>query len=515
MRKATSVLVLMLLCGSVYAELQKVTVGGQIRIRGRVWSDTLSNGAGGPATERIPMFLLPERPIGPFGTFSRYDWDDRNHNLEYYEEKTRLNVRAFFTDDVSAFIELDSFDQWGTDFRSNYVTGADASANSINDIEILHSYIEMNKIYDLPLRLRVGRYDLKLGKGWLVNDLITACLSMSHDGMRLTYDTDVWTIDAWTSKINEAFAVEEDGDTDFYGVYATYKPLEALDISAYWMWMRDARSQNDTNGTWLPEAIEDVIGWDDYDTSSLHTLGVRAFGKSGKVDYDLELAYQFGEADVVGAGFKVNGYGDDGAEYDAWAGDLEVGYSFDAPWSPRVFAGAAYFSGEDNRDISFAEWLNPFDRPEASVSFNRLFSGIGYAWTWDVFQNSSNFYQFRAGVTGKPTDKLAVTGQVAYQQVVEPFDIPRSVHFGDWRIPVWSELSFWTEESSKDMGWYTYIWGQYNYSEDVFVRAGWEHLFTGEGLNDGSFTSGHGLEFSGGTDGDDADYYFVDLGLNF
>jgi len=515
MRKTTILAALLVVCASAYADLQNVEVGGQIRIRGRYWSNTLFFGCPGPAVEVIPPFLLPERPIGPFGTFSRYDWDSQGNDLRYYEEKTRLSVKADFTDNVIGFIELESFDQWGSDFRSRYVTGEDFPGVTTNDIEILHSYIEMKELYDTPLTLRIGRQPLKLGKGWLVNDLITACLSMSHDGLRLTYDTDALTVDAWAPKFDEVGALEEDGDTDFYGVYATYKPLEVVDISAYWMMVRDARSQNDTAGPWTTETLEDWLGLDDYDPSNLHTVGMRAFGKTGRLDYDLELAYQFGEADQIGVGFKRDGYGDTGAEFDNWAGDVEVGYTFDMAWQPRLYAGAAYFEGEDNRDLSFVEWLNPFGRPEASVSFNRLFSGIGYAWTFDVFQNTSNFYQFRAGVNTKPTDKITTNFQVAYQKVDEPFDLPRMFHVGNWRIPVAPRLSFWTEESDDDLGWFTYLWAQYNYSENVFIRAGWEHLFTGDGFEDGSFTSGHGLQFSGGTDKDDADYYFFDLGLNF
>src|SRR5690606_30195979 len=125
------------------------------------------------------------------------------------------------------------------------------------------------------------------------------------------------------------------------------------------------------------------------------------------------------------------------------------------------FAGAAYFEGEDNRDLTFLEWLHPFARPEASLSFNRLFSGIGYAWTFDVFQNTSNFYQFRAGVNVKPTEKISATFQVAHQKVDEPFDLPVMVDVGRFRVPVAPRLSFWTEESSDDLGWFTYLWGVY------------------------------------------------------
>ena len=48
--------------------------------------------------------------------------------------------------------------------------------------------------------------------------------------------------------------------------------------------------------------------------------------------------------------------------------------TFDGELQLRQFLGAAYYGGEDNRDLSFLEWINPFNRSCASVSFNRLFS---------------------------------------------------------------------------------------------------------------------------------------------
>ncbi len=507
--------VLWAVAASTGAEMLNIEVGGQLRIRGRYWSDALSFGCGGPAVVRIPLELLPDRPIGPFGTASRYDFDDDMHGLKYYEQRTRLGARATFTGGVSTFVEIESFDQWGSDFRSDYITGRDSATRTHDDVEFLHAYIQIDDLLDSPFTLRIGRQPIRLGKGWLVNDMITACISMSHDAVRLLYESENFALDAFASKMHEAGSVEEDGDADFYGVYGTYKALEPVDISAYWLWVRDARSINDTNLPWYGEWMENALGLDDYGVTHLHTVGLRAFGQTGSWDYDLELAYQFGDAHASAAGFKIGDYGDDDAKYDSFAGDLEVGYRFDAPGRPRVFAGLAYFDGEDNRDISFLDWLNPYDRAEASLSFNRLFSGRGYSWIYDVGQDTSNFYQYRAGVDLRPSEKWTAQAMVAYQRVVEPFDLPRMVHLGRYRVPLWSELSFWTEESSRDLGWLTYVWGQYQITDDWFIRVGWEHLFTGEGFEDGSFTSRHGLEFNGGTDADDADYYFFDTGINF
>src|SRR4051812_14301890 len=80
-----------------YAELQNVEVGGNIRIRGN-WYDfdksALINGA------------------------TKSAW---------IEQRTRLNFKADFTDNVSTFIEVDNYGNWGDSFRSDYLTGFDAA----------------------------------------------------------------------------------------------------------------------------------------------------------------------------------------------------------------------------------------------------------------------------------------------------------------------------------------------------------------------------------------------------
>jgi Alginate export len=516
MRKWLILGLLVCLAGATYAELQNVEVGGEIRIRGRWWRSSFD----GVRRTRIPNFFLTDRSIGPFGVSSVYDFDDNNNDRKIVEQVTKLSVKADFTNDVAAYIELFSWDIWGEDFRSNYITGADARANSVDDVEVNQAYIEANNMWGLPLRARIGRQELAFGKSWLIGSRVSPTLPISYDGIRLTYELDVLTVDAFWAKLAESGIVEEDGDVDMYGVYATYKGIEALQISGYWFLVRDGRSINDTNFVAPIEWLEDLFGLDDYDVTNLHTVGLRVFGDYGSLDYDLELAYQFGEADAVGAGFAPAGwlYGDDGADFDAWAGDLEVGYSLDIPWQPRVFVGGAYFEGEDNRDITFMDWLSNWDRAEASVSFNRLFSGMWYSSSMDVLGGAAamtNFSQIRAGVTAHPTETLTTGLSLAYYWVNEPFDSPVSVSLGHFDIPLAPALSFWTQESSDDIGLFTHIWVKYDYSEDLWIKVGWEHLFAEDGVDDGSFILLNGLDFGGGTDDDDVEYIYFDTQLKF
>ena len=259
-----------------FAELQNLTVGGAIRIRGNYW-DTASGETVNAV--RWPTALIPQRAVGPTNPItSAFSFsDDQGHSTSFVEQRTRINFKADFTNDVSAFIELDSYDIWGEDFRSAYVTGADfrASQNiapaSDGDVEMYQGYIEMNESFSFPLRVRIGRQELSLGSEWLVgvNDARSLFSGLSFDGIRATWATDVWSVDAWWSKLAENSPAEEDGDIDFYGVYGSYYGIEDITIDAYWLYIRDAVEIHDTIDINLgifsfPQVIENFFGVDDY-----------------------------------------------------------------------------------------------------------------------------------------------------------------------------------------------------------------------------------------------------------
>jgi len=522
-----------------FAELQNVLVGGSIKIRGNWWTS-------GPDswTARNPLFQWYTtnsfRPAGnPLaglrwapqpgraGIVSPFDWDDAGHGVKFVEQRTKLNVRADFTEQVSAFIELDSYDVWGEDFRSNWIAGVDARAATGNDVEVYQSYIEAKEMFGVPLRLRVGRQELKFGSGWLIgtNDAGALGRGLSFDGIRATYATDLFSVDAVWAKLAETSPVEEDGDIDLYGLYGSYTGIENVTLDAYGFLVRDAGALADTYPGWFGNWVEELFDVDDYDVSNLYTVGLRGAGTLSGFDFEAEAAYQFGNADAVGAGFAGLGlaspYGDDDADFSAWAANLEVGYTFDMNYSPRVFIGGAYFGGEDNRDLSFGDWLGavacPFWSADASVSFNRLFSDYQYSNFLDVGnQDLSNVWLARAGVSAMPTENLKVAVMGTYLQTLDAYDTTWPIWwiFGSRVLPLFP-LSFVSDETSKDLGWELTATATYNYSEDLSFQVGYSHLFVGDGLADGNFNLLNGLGFDGGTSDDDDDYFFFETKLAF
>lgn len=506
------------------AELQNVEVGGRIRIRGSYWHNTFNPGR---RTARVlpqtrwPSFFLPFRAIGDVAggqnAASYYAWDSRQPDYRLVEQRTRVNVSADFTNDAGALIEFDSFEVWGEDFRSNYVTGADNRAATADDIEVYQAYIEMRELFGLPLMARVGRQELVVSDGWLVgnNDAIPEFSGLSFDAVMLEFHSEALRLSGFCAKLSEAGATEEDGDVDLYGLYGKLAAAEWAGIEAYWVWLRDGRSVNDTNFIAPLEWVEDLANLDDYDVTNIHTLAVRLSGAAGGLDYDVHGAYQFGEADSVGALFSPFLYGDDGARFGQWAGDVEIGYTLELAWSPRVYAGGAWFGGEDHRDVPLEAWLNPFRRSRASVSFNRLFSNVSYSPLFDEIAQLSNFWSGWCGVDCSPTERLELGLRAAYFEVIDAFDRPAHVRAWGFIVPVAPALPFWTTPSGKRAGWETGLRAVYSYSGELRFEAGWSHLFTGPALEDGNYIDANGLGFNGGTGREDADYFYVETTISF
>ena len=507
---------------SALTELQNVEIGGDILIRYRHFMNVFNSanfGNANPRREiRIPANFLTKRPIGPRGVTTLYSWNESSNDRDFWETALTLHVRADFTQNVAGFVEVYDMNEWGEDFRSNWITGADTRAVTNDDIEVNQAYIEMSNAWGLPLRVRVGRQAIRFGKGWLVTDRSSPTRSVPFDGLRLTYAQSAFELDAFAAKLAENGVVEEDGDVDFYGIHGTYKGFKALHVSAYWFWLRDARSLNDTNFPWFVEWLENRFGIDDYDVMNIHTVGIRLNGKSGGFDYDLETAYQFGSADVYGSGFVPIGllYGVQDAEFDHWAADARLGYTFSSTWTPRVFAFGCYYEGHDNRNISFWDWLNPFYQPKASLAFHRLFPEINYMQAVnDTGGTVSNFAQAGIGIEAQPTEKVRFHVHVAKDWIVAPFDPPASFKLGRFRIPIAPAFSFWTEDGSHDLGWEIMTWIRYNYSEDLYFQLSYNHLFVGDGLSRGAFIQWNGTDFAGGTGHDDAGYLQFLTGIKF
>ncbi|MBI1318312.1 MAG: hypothetical protein GC168_05075 [Candidatus Hydrogenedens sp.] len=517
-----------LFLGSAHAELTQVSVGGQIRIRMEQWHNTFYPGPR-PAVispvVRIPASVVTGRPTGDLrlgeNIVSYFKWGHESADPAFIQQRSSVYVHADFTDDVAAHIQLENWSVWGEDtFRSNYFNGVDGDAATTNDnMELYQAYIEARDLWGTPVRLRIGRQELNFGSGWLVgnNTNFTDFQGLYFDAARLTYTPGDFTIDAFWAKVAENSApLGEHQDGDFFGVYGSYAGFENITLDAYWLYLHDSVDVWDTRGNIFAEWIEDLRDIDDYGATHLHTLGLRAAGNLNSFDFELEAAYQFGDAGRLGQRFQQNNYGDDNADFSAFGANAEIGYTLDVKTAPRFFLYGAYFGGEDNRDITLREWLNPYSRPDASISFNRLFSNKVYSYFLDENSYLSNVWLAGGGVQIAPTEATQVQLKAAHYEALEAFDLPLNFRLFGKRVFWTGPLTFLTTPSDTDLGWDINLTASYAYSEDLVFRAGYAHYFLGAGLEDGNFVDLNGLLFNGASNRrDDGSYYFIETELNF
>lgn len=424
--------------GIAHAELQNVEVGGSIRIRG-----------------------------------NSYHMDSLGKS-SWIEQRTRLSVKADFTQDVSAFIEFDYFSDWGEDFRSNYLSGEDFRAANEENVRLYQAYIEAQSLWGTPLTARVGRQELSFGSEWLigVNDAAAEFRGLSFDALRLTFDHDLFTLDAVAAKLAEQYGSFLKDDTDLYMLYFSYIGIEDIALDAYWMYVRD-------DGVLLGDRV------------NLHTVGLRAAGALGGFDFDVEGAYQFGS--VYGRPSACPfGFGEADIDYDGFGANVELGYTFEMNMAPRLFGRFAYFNGGGGRP---EKWYTN----DRKLPFNRLFSNWEYT---EFFANTdeSNLLYYALGVSAMPTEALEV------ELIGAMFQAARRAPDRGWWL--------WRDRAAKTIGYELGVYADYNYSEDLVIRAGYAHFFGRRGLERNEFIL-NGLGALQGDRRDNYNYVFIETELSF
>ncbi len=219
---------------------------------------------------------------------------------------------------------------------------------------------------DLSLRVRGGRQMLLFGKQRLVSPLDWSNTMRAWDGLDAKIQWRGWSADVFFTEyvnIEKYAANDHDLDESFYGIYAT-GPIQEGSVNADVYWLRRERGIT---------------------RDFRHTLGARLFGKCGDshFDYDIEGAYQFGEAGSL--------------DVSAFMIGAEVGYTFaQVDTQPRVWLGFDYGSGDDSQtdgDLNTFDQLYPL--------------GHAYLGYIDVV-GRQNILDLNAGVKYSPVDKLAL-----------------------------------------------------------------------------------------------------------
>ncbi len=251
---------------------------------------------------------------------------------------------------VHARADLDAF-KIGVEIEDSRIKKADSGSASgskgltttiANPLELLQAYLEVPLenllIEGSQSRIRAGRITMDLGSRRLVarnryRNTINGFtgldwqLKSGAKSYRVFYTMPVTRqVDGAILDNNERFD-EENSERRFWGIYYSQPLLSKVDKAEFFI-------------LGLREEDSSSVASKDRD---LETYGMRFWrkAKTGAFDYQLEGFYQTGDS-------SVNTTSTTKLDHKAYFYHLEMGYSFDALWSPRLIGQFDYASGDDD-----------------------------------------------------------------------------------------------------------------------------------------------------------------------
>ncbi len=338
------------------------------------------------------------------------------------------------------------------DFRQLYL--------SLNDLVAVNGVVPHSKLI-------FGRQSFNLGSGRLVGDPDWSNIGQTFDAGRISF---VWNepnikLDLFGGNLTANKSPREGNDfydrstrDTFGGYYASLAVDKKLALEQYLF----TRKTN-KNISFSPSGSGEV---DEY------TIGGRILGKDiNNFDYELEFAGQCGDFNDQ----KVS----------AMMGVAILGYTFKAPWKPRLSAEYNYASGDtDPTDGTRHTFDNLYPANHAFYGYMDL---VG-------LQNLNNY---RLGVSLNPTDKLKLSLDSHFVYLDTTKDSFYSASRAAARTP---------SASASDLNTYVGneldLWSSYKINQYTTLVLGYSH-----------FIAGKYLAQTGGND--DGDFLYTQLTFSF
>ena len=353
-------------------------------------------------------------------------------------------------------------------------------AEGDDSFDLRQAYVDISDYSKCPWGLKVGRQILSYGDERLVGAFDWNNFGRTFDAVKLTYKTKGFTLDAFTStpvvitrnNFNQSDlfnGTESNRGLIFSGIYATLDELSFGSVDLYSLFINEPRG-NTAN---LQGAVSTTGA--NARHSDFVTLGTRIKGDPKKLnglEFQGEFAYQVGDV----RGLSLN----------AFAANVGVGYNFDLPMKPRIYAEYNYASGDGNSaDGDVGTFQNLFPT-------NHKFYGIMDVFAWQNLHN--------AMLSFKVTPVKNVTAQVDYNAfwLADTNDTWYRAN----GITAVRPLNARSRAASDYVGSEVDLIVTWNATKNLQVQGGYSHFFAGDYLKGTGFHS-------------DADFGYVQATITF
>lgn len=334
-------------------------------------------------------------------------------------------------------------------------------------LDFHQGWFEVANYKEFPLGLKVGRQELSYGDERLIGISDWSNTGRVFDAVKLRWQAKNCSLDFFAANVviaDDHALDKSDSADDFYGLYGRTAALDKH------VWDLYALFRDKDNAVNAGAARQ------------LYTVGTRlaANEKLAPWDYAIELMGQFGHVVTPGKQFGETSVA--WATHEAFAGIVNIGYTFNHEWKPRLGIGYDYASGDSNPTDGKDETFDPLyatgHRP------------LGYL---DVF-GLKNIHNPHATFSFLPhkTVKLQVDGHLFW--LAESKD-------GWYRSNNSLIRRDATGSSGSFVGSEIDVTATYTPHKRVKVQAGYSHFFTGDFVKD-TGTS------------DDAEFFYTQLVLN-
>ena len=314
----------------------------------------------------------------------------------FVQQRLRIGMMLKPTDWLKIYAQAqDSREFFGG--RPEYPGLSGAEGNDAFNLR--QAYSEISDYAKCPWGLKLGRQELTFGDERLVGTFDWNNIGRTFDAAKLSFKKPGFTLDVFSGTPVVVTAKNFDqsdlfnGDEQnrglvFSGIYASLTDLTFGSADFYTFMVDEARGNTSNAQGGLAAAVNAGSG-SLKAHSDFATIGTRVKGDPKKLngwEFSGEFAYQVGDL----RGLSLN----------AFAGTFGLGYNFDAPWKPRIYAEYNYASGDGNsgdRKIGTFQNLFPTNHP---------FYGIMDLFSWQNLQNTM--------LSFKVTPVKDVTMQVDY-----------------------------------------------------------------------------------------------------